>query len=312
MDTLLKGGLLTAAVALMAAPEAAKAQAAAPVIFEIEGPITDFDANAGTIEVMGVTINVPAGMMVQTPTSEFPLSELGAPMPGKRNGFVGGTGIVLGESLEGVVTATEVFTDLSENVVIGESTGFNDVERLTINGLPVRPIKNSRMRAAPVTDAFGFRINVSTVPAGTFVAAEGYLVQNRNGKVLYYHHLEAEAGELVNAGVPEVSINRAQCRDRGVGTARDELEVRGAVHLPTTVATGTAGGNIGLQIRFGASWQSVGTLVPVTADGVDPRFGEYRFNEGAFNFDGCPDEVRAEWINSGAKRAKSPVEARVD
>lgn len=283
-----------ATIALAVASGPVRAQVAG----EIEGPISRIDPAARTITVMGVTISVPEGTPIHTPTATgLTLEQLATGrMPGRtEEGFHGGTGIITGESTGGQFVASDVFSDLYEHVVVGEATGVDDATgRMTINGMPIRRSTDPRMPAAPAINGFGLRIVPASIDNGTLVAAEGYYSSSQ--RVLYYHALEADSADLVNDTATQVSILRADCRIRGGG--RDEIEVRGGVALP---------GNAFVQIRIPsptannpARFLSIGTVQAVEEPGTTPSQGLYRADFRNLNLidpitgaNECPTQVRA-------------------
>lgn len=251
----------------------------------------------GEMRVMGVLVKVLNTTPVHTPTNEHvALGDLaGAPLPGRGEpGFIGGTAIVTGDSLAGVLYATDVFTDFAENVIVGEATGIAEddelVTRATINKTIIQPSTDPRIPAGPPINSFGFAIDPTNIAEGSLVAAEGYFANNR----LYYHTLEADAGALVNPTVAEVSVLRAQCRIRGRN--RDELEVRGGTHTP-------ANGRVTIQRLvpnpnplLPGTWQNVNPInvAPVVDTTVVPQQGLYRYNATNLNLGAvCPAQVRA-------------------
>jgi hypothetical protein len=288
--TLLLG---TAAIALAAAATPARAQV--PVAdTEIEGPISAIDVTNGTITVMGITITVPPGTPVRTPTKTgLSLADFATgKMPGRsEEGFIGGTAIITGESVGGTFVANDVFSDLFEHVVVGEATApevtTKGVERLTVNGMKVRRSTDPRMPGAPPINGFGLRIDPESVQEGTLVAAEGYYSKGQN--TLLYHALEADSADLVDQVNTQVSILRADCRIRGGG--RDEVEVRGGVTIPADATV-----QIRLQInpRNPNAWTTIGTATAVADNTVNPPQGLYRADFRTLNLpDGCPAQVRA-------------------
>lgn len=287
-----------AAIALAVASGPARAQVTPPIAGEIEGPISAIDTAARTITVMGVTVSVPEGTPIHTPTAAgLTLDQLATGrMPGRtEQGFLGGTGIITGESTGGQFVATDVFSDLFEHVVVGEATGVDDATgRMTINNMPIRRSTDPRMPAAPPINGFGLRIVPASIDNGTLVAAEGYFSSSQ--RVLYYHALEADSADLVNDTATQVSILRADCRIRGGG--RDEIEVRGGVALP---------GNAFVQIRIPSPttgnpnrFLSIGTVQAVEEPGTSPSQGLYRADFRNLNLidpisgaNECPTQVRA-------------------
>lgn len=292
------------AVAAAAAPASAQLADVA-----IEGPmeiITPIDppqidpatgeSVIGEIKLMDVLIKVREGARIHTPTADITMRQLAeGPLPGRtEQGFHGGTGIITGESIGGVIFADDVFSDLFEHVVVGEATnpvpagnGF----RATVNNMALRRSSDSRMPAAPPINGFGFRIDPATITPGTLLAAEGYY--SKRQKILYYHALEADSATLLRPDITEVSILRAECRIRGGG--RDELSARGGVHNVDEPATGT----VQIQVPSGSGgWTNVGSAQavgdPATAN---PQQGEWRFDSRTQNFiNGCPETIRARFV----------------
>ncbi|MFO1048261.1 MAG: hypothetical protein U1E52_10235 [Geminicoccaceae bacterium] len=309
MSTRLLCGVSGLALACAAFAAPASAQLAD---VSIEGPIqsvTPFAAPVGDtigtravnvvgeMRVMGVLVKVLDTTPVHTPTNEHvTLGELAdGPLPGRSGpGFIDGTAIVTGDSLAGVLYATDVFTDFAEHVIVGEATGIAEddelVTRATVNKTIIQALTDPRMPAGPPINSFGFSIDPTNIAEGSLVAAEGYYANNR----LYYHNLEADAGALINPSVAEVSVLRAQCRIRGRN--RDELEVRGGTHTP-------ANGRVTIQRLvpnpnplLAGTWQNVApiNIAPVVDTTVTPQQGLYRYNAANLNLGAvCPAQIRA-------------------
>ena len=307
--------LATTMIAIATVANPAGAQVALPDV-EIEGPMTDLYAYddamtegtrsiIGTMTVLGATVKVLASAVVHTPTAASTdqasaiallkgLSGTGPRMPGRTsNGFISGTAIVIGESLGGVVYASDVFSDLFEHVIVGESTlpiVVNDqVSRATINNVIIRRITDPRMPGAPATNGLGLRIDVDAIDAGTLVAAEGYYSPSQN--TLWYHHLEADSALLADTVNTQVGILRADCRIRGGG--RDEVQVRGGVAIP---------GNASVQIRLPDPtprnpdrFTSIGIVTAVPVAGTNPPQGQFDadFRNLTIPSGVCPTRVRA-------------------
>jgi|GEM_PF-3729283 len=199
-----------------------------PVDMELEGRITAIVpdswgvACANVIAVMGVRVRVPVGTPIHTPVADFAFENLlGANLPGRNMpGFLGGTAIIIGESVDGVATAHTVFIEPSENVLIGEVTA-NQEGILQILGTEVRLIDDWRMLADASTEA-GFNVDLATTPNGSFAVAEGYLGSDG---VFHAFHIEAD-GDIVG-GLPQTSITRAWC------VPDQKLVARGASTTPT-------------------------------------------------------------------------------
>ncbi|WP_159717201.1 hypothetical protein [Geminicoccus flavidas] len=318
-----------AALALVAFASPANAQVALPGV-EIEGPISQITVPAqspytdpstgrsiiGEMKVMGATIRVLESALVHTPGASgvnaaaisllrglAGYKEDGSswPLPGRGNkpGFIGGTAIVVGESINGVIYANDVFSDMFENVIVGEATGRVEVSganvrRMSINGMPIVRSADTRIPAAPPINGFGLRIRPNSIVNGTLASAEGYYGDDG---VLYYHALEADSAELVNPDTTQVSILRASCRVRGGG--RDELEVRGGTVNPA---------NASVQIRLPLNpdrpnqFTSVGIVQAVPDNTVNPPQGLYRADFRNLNIPTgvCPSRVRAVILETSA------------
>lgn len=277
--------------ALMALP-AARAVAQALEGVEIEGPITA--ATADSITVMGIVVAVPTGTL-STPTNPaVPLTALAAPLPGRPQGFIGGTAIVEGTSTAGQVTAdpkpASVFSDVSENVVVGEATDpDNNPTTLHINGLALRESIDGRIPADPPHDGFGFEIDPGTIPTGRLLTAEGYW--SEADAALYWHDLESDDAQLVRPGQHEVSVLRARCRKEG-----EELEVRGGAHLPLP-STAQAIGRVRVTVVNGGGTAVAGPFtVPVTPVVDPPGFGRWRLSADDLALQTCLAAVRAELL----------------
>jgi hypothetical protein len=263
----------------------------------IEGRIDDIGPNS--ITVMGIKVHVPSGK-ADTPTrTGVDLIRLTDKLDGRDKGFIGGTAIVTGGSINGEVTATEVFSDVNENVVVGEVTSAsNSRGELEVNGLAMVPTNSSSVipPARPM-NIYGFEINPNTVDPGSLISIEGYLADD--GSKLYYHSLEADTGTPINSFKSEVSIARASCRDRADAN-KDELEIRGWVHkagMPTLSGTLPA---ITLTYpalttsRPPATTTGSAQIVPV-ADPAAPQYAQFRYRSSNRNLDGCPLKISASW-----------------
>jgi hypothetical protein len=316
-----------AALALIAFAGPAGAQVALPDV-ELEGPMTRVVAYEaatqdstgrrviGEMTVMGVPIKVLETALVHTPTAASTdvesaiaalhgFSDQAPRLQGRStNGFIGGTAIVIGESIGGVVYASDVFSDFAENVIVGEATApvlvNEQVSRATINNVIIRRITDARMPGAPATNGLGLRIDATQINPGTLVAAEGYYSPNQN--TLWYHHLEADDAPLANTTETQVGILRADCRVRGGG--RDEIQVRGGVAIP---------GNASVQIRIPSPtaanpnrFVSIGAVAAVPIAGSNPPQGQYDADFRNLTIPGgvCPSRVRAVVLegNLGATR----------
>lgn len=283
------GGATAVLAMLGLGPIAASAQTA-PIAAAIEGPITAITVNldgSGTLTVMSVLVQVPSGTPIRTPTAEgLSLQDLATgPLPGRSaEGFLGGTAIVDGTSVNGVFTASAVSSDLFENVVLGAITD---------------PDGDPRMPAGPARNGFGFEIDVASIPAGALTAAEGYY--SEADEVLYWHTLESDGGELLRPDVAEVSILRAQCRDRGAGSG-NELAVGGEVHTP-------AAGPVRIQRRTPANGRANVATITAVVDTEFPQFGSYPLSRTNLNLPGCPPLARARSLDPTTNAVLATAEA---
>jgi hypothetical protein len=255
--------------------------------FEIEGPIQAIGVPPGTITVMGVTIEVPEGTPIATPTADgLALADLlGASFLGRSStGFLGGTGIILGSTnADGTIEAEDVFVEVAENVLLGPLTA-NTIPSggnlgapgttFAVLGTVVMPTGDPRLPLVKTIE--GFNLNLGSVPPGTLVVAEGYFGSDG---ILYAHTIEAGAGTVVGPA-NQTSITRAICQPGG------RLEVRGA----STTA-------------------SVVTLLGRTQTAVlDPETGlaSFRFRIPTGQVGGCPSTVTV--TNSNGSSATASVE----
>ena len=268
------------------------------VPIELEGPIlsvSDNGGGTGVITVMGIVVNIPATATIHSPTATLTVSQLADPtlLPGRSQpGFIGGTAIIIGSSDGITTTAEDIFVEPAENVVVGIITDGSCADAdcsaptdfLEILGASLLRLTDPRIPANAPANAFGFAIDLSQgAPIGSLASVEGYFGQvavppNLN-PAIHYFILEAEGGVLRNPNIPEVSILRAQCRERDRGI---ELSVLGAVHTPADAVV-----EISDTVR-GTVFGSVAAIV----DAADPVFGSYDFDlSDNLNFLICPDSV---------------------
>jgi hypothetical protein len=278
-------------------------------ILGLEGPITRVLPGRNEVEVMGTRVIVPPGTPITTPsvnltelagTTNPLLLLLGDPLPGRTEpGFMGGTAIINGAvNPDGTLTATDFFTEPAENVLIGNvtvSACTNSVcagagNTLRINGVRMVPIRDPRLRFKPITNDFGFRVNlVGANVAGNAAAAEGYFASGR----FWYFLMEITGAPLLNPTQTEVSILRAQCRNDPDGI---QLDVLGGVHNPATGAVTISDTDNGTVF---------GQQNAVVAAG---EFGSYTFRlRNAVGFQTCPTSVTAQF---GGASATSDVDVR--
>lgn len=285
---------------LLAATGTARAQV--PEEFTVEGSITTVNPAAPSITIMGIAIPVPAGMMLATPTNPaVPLAALAAPLPGRATGFIGGTAIAEGTTLGGVVTLTDLSSDVVENVVVGEATA-NDGGGLKVNGLLVRPSTDPRL-PSNATNELGLAILPNTIALNSAVAVDGYFGDDGS---LYYHSLQADTAQLANPSKFEVGIGQPRCREEG-----GRLEIRGGVHDPLP-ATGTPPFPTGTVELFAVEADDSSELLTrtplqVQPEGDIPGMASYRFRDRDARLADCKGWIRAVYTPTGG----APVETKV-
>lgn len=299
------------------------ATASAQVLVEIEGPFsayTSLTPNSGEMSVMNNVVVVDAATEFISPTGSrssilrpngnplFTVNQWlrGSTYDGRRRpGLLGGTVIVTGEFdlATGKVIASEVFSDVAENVILGAITdnvcttaqcdGPGDFIRGN-NGPVFIPNKDPRLMALPITDAGLFKVDLTNKnlvgPPGapTTFGGEGYFsddkifpsLENPQEQALVYWAFEMGENRpdlLATPLVPEISSLRIRCTEGG------RLEVRGFVHAPVN-ADGSPAGGAGMPLTGGAG------TIRVTMD---------------FNRDGILQAN--ETINGGAPTADVPA-----
>ncbi|MCB1916389.1 MAG: hypothetical protein KDG52_11825 [Rhodocyclaceae bacterium] len=335
-----------AAIALaIAGLNLAQPALALEVPIELEGTVEEIAPTADTMVVMGIPVTVPRSTPIVTPTGDINAlaTELGtavgrpnvkplvlmrrfrvdgvdvlpAQLPGRSQiGFLGATATIVGSAVlddaTGAlvsITATSVFAEPAENVILGgitsvscstpDCSGPSDV--LTNLGRPLQRLDDPRIPALPVADDFGFAIDLSLLSGPLPSAVEGYYGEDQ---VMHYHTLSIDAGtsgiSLLNQGA-EVSILRAQC-DEGDGEL--DFEIRGATHDPssglvefTDSATGAFLGDVDVE-----------TVIDEVS-GQPTRFGTFRFRDTVDDptDQGCPANVTATFVDGGNVSAESPV-----
>jgi hypothetical protein len=326
--------MMSAAAAAALAGVCATANAQGTVVpLEIEGPLSLYTATtttSGELTVMNSKVLVNSATEFVSPTGArssilrpngSPLFNVtqwmrGATYNGQvRPGLIGSTVIVTGEydTATGLITASEVFSDISENVVLGVVTdancttaqcdGTNDYIRGNGATGPVFiPNKDPRLTALPITDGGLFRLNltrgapnalVGTAAAPTTFGGEGYFSQNKifpigsptpQEQALVYWAFElgeARPDLIANPGIPEISSLRIRC------TEGSRIEVRGFVHAPVN-PDGSPAGGAGMPTSGGVGRIRVvmttdaGTTTYLDEDGAPPTadlpatYGVYR------------------------------------
>ncbi len=143
-----------------------------------EGPISSITLQPdGSVimTVIGVTVKVPVGTPVHSPTRTLTLRQLAlrTRLPGRTEpGFIGGTALINGvvEVATGIFTATEMDVEPAENVLIGVVT---ESAPLRILNSEIAPITDARIPFSMVNQ-YGFNVTAPTIPVGTNISAAGY------------------------------------------------------------------------------------------------------------------------------------------
>jgi hypothetical protein len=261
----------------------------------LEGPISALSANpdgSGSITVMGVVVDIPAGTPITSPTAALTIVQAAdpAPLPGRMQpGFLGGTAIIEGDSVGGVNTAATLFMEPSENILGADVTSVPPAP-IAIAGIALAELTDPRIPAGPVMNDFGFEVDPATVPTGVDAVAEGYLSNDGTG-VFQYFLLAVADGTMINAAQTEVSVTRARCIAGANPGDPIELRVLGAVHDPAT-------GSVTIK-DFGPT-----TFGTVTAIADISPFGLYSLvlrNNPAFQV--CPASVTVEFNGATAVAA---------
>lgn len=237
-----------------------------------EGPISSITLQPDgsvVMTVIGVTVTVPVGTPVRSPSRSLTLRQLAlrTRLPGRSQpGFIGGTALVNGvvDVAAGTFTATDMVVEPAENVLIGVVT---QASPLCILNSEIVPGTDARIPFSMVNQ-FGFAITAPTIPLGTNAAAEGYYASGK-----FQTFLLELTGDfpLVNPN-SQINIIRAQCRERGPSTQRgDEVTMRGFYHARN-------GGLPEIQIFRvdGLVETLLGNATPIP-DATLPKFGVWNF-----------------------------------
>lgn len=298
------GWLLPALLLGAAAPASAQICAPTDPVFLAEGPVSAATYNptdgSGTITAMGVTFRVTPQTPVSTPTAALNMERFAdsTPFPGRsQGGFLGATVIATGcvkfEAGVPVAVADDVFSDVSENVVLGVVTAPLVDGSFAANGQPVSLLTDSRMPAHPISNAFGFAVTPESMTVNTNVALEGYY-GNQDPKKLNVWAVELDGGQLVDSG-PQISIQRYRCTN--------DIELRGGIY-PSGGAC-----NFGAPLSL-ALFDGNNNPIPfvakdlVVTNGIAPaaEFCAYRLRPAVSQ---CPASVRVELRLNGSKIAEA-------
>lgn len=200
-------------------------------LFAIEGKITAFDRTARTVTANGVTIALPAGLLVSTANLDGPpnltFEQLTDPAQQATRSIIGATVIAEGNITNSVTAgvncisfvATAAFFEMAENVLLGVLHNIDtQAGTFKVNGQTVRMNTDPRFPSA-LLDLGGKPIALASLIGfeGTAVSVEGWM---ENG---VFNAVLAETEAITRApGVDAVAISRAQRR-------ANELRVDGSV-----------------------------------------------------------------------------------
>jgi hypothetical protein len=249
---------------------------------EIEGTVSGIAADGTgvkmTVNGIDVRFAVSATNKLSTPAGALTITQLldTSPLPGRAStGFEAGTAIVIGkfDSNTKQLAASEITIEPSENVIVGGITRNDDgpPRQIEVNGVLIALIEDTRLKAAPVRNEFGFDVKPETITIDMPASVEGYF----SGGKFHAFVLEVDGPALLVNANPQVSVLRAQGRSRG---AEYDLDARGAI----TTSHATVGqtqrieiyrvdvvGGVPVENRIG------GLQVRVIAGG----FSKWRFDE---------------------------------
>ncbi|MFN4024862.1 MAG: hypothetical protein ACK4MQ_08515 [Hyphomonas sp.] len=320
------------------------AVASAQVVpLEIEGPVSAYEATTpetGILTIMGQLVHVYENTEFVTPTSDRSQTQRpnnpnrpltanqwlrGERFEGRRRpGFLGGTLIVTGfwdplmNAGAGGIYAEEVFSDISENVILGVITA-NSCATPACNGpddfiegngsTKFVDNKDQRLPAQPIVDAGLFELNLTGANlVGTTFGGEGYYsddpVYPRSApaeQALVYWDFELgdlRPDLLLRRDQREVSVLRVRC------TVGDRLEVRGWVHQAMNAQGVGPNANVGtMRITMRPPGA---TIVQVSeADFVleiNPAYARYQVRADVPN---CAEEVEVDWMINGISVAST-------
>ncbi|GEO39385.1 hypothetical protein SAE02_35330 [Skermanella aerolata] len=325
-SVLYTSALLSTAMAAVSLPAQAQTRPQTPV--EFEGPIQSIEEDGSDVKlkVNGIVVTIPNGLItgggsdgVHTPTARLTsVADVVSttPFAGRPGtyGFVGGTAIVVGISGDGGVTATDVFMEPAENVILGavtaNSPGDFRVEGVKVYLLAPSSAKPSyppgipfdpRLPGLPMKNELGFAIDPAKVQVYADAALEGYFGKDVDGKDAFYAFSIDSVSDVEDPN-PTVSILRAQCRVRS--TTQVEWEIRGGVYPWVQGAT------IGVYPPSTAfnGGRAYATNFAVPQDTVDPKAGAFRYTAKPNATGGCPSSVVVKF--NGAPDAVANVEVR--
>lgn len=338
------------AVALTGVFAAANAQV---VPLEIEGPVsavTATTAETGFVTVMGQQVYYDENTAFVTPTSDKtktkrpnnpnrPLTATqwlrGDNFEGRRRpGFLNGTLIVTGfwdPALNGTggIYAEEIFSDISENVILGVITANNCAtpgcngpnDFIEGNGATkFLDNKDQRLPAGPIVDAGLFELDLTgaNLVGGTF-GGEGYYsddpvyprsaaTKTEQGLIYWDFELGDIRPDLLKTKLSrEISVLRIRC------TAGGRLEVRGWVHQPVSPTGVSLNGTAATgSIRATMNLPGGGTFVATSNDLVAEINNAYAGYQLRADVNACADTVKVDWLPQGGGAPLATITAPVD
>lgn len=307
--------------AIVASLLALGAGSAAAVPFEVEGIATQITKKAeivsgvptiGKLVCNGADIYLTNTTVITTPTTTIGIDQLvdPTPFPQRATAFLNGTCIADGDTnAQGNAIAANLYVEPAENVLVGPVTRPNNAGPLKIMGVRVirltNATTNSRIHAPLPTNAYGFEIDINSIPDGDEASAEGYVVPAAGSTpaTLYAYAIETTGGTILpDRAASMVAIQRADARVDG---AQGKMEVRGGCMFdPLSPAVNTRNVTIEVQayntanpprlVWFPVPDEDTGNAATCTRD-PGTNFGVYRLRNDAFTLPGgvAPTRVRA-------------------
>lgn len=274
---------------------------AGALVYEVEGKITAYDRTNRTITANGMTLRVPATLLVKTEdldatVGNITFEALTDPMHEGQRSIIGGTVISVGDITSNATTtgncisfvATSVYVEFAENVLSGTLSNVNVSDNsFRVNGALVRMNVDPRW-PHKLLDAGGNEITISQMVGfeGTLVSVEGYFDATQG--VLYGVTVETEV-ITQQAGKDGVAItfaegrtDNSELRVSGVNTRNSQNVFAGSVSVHAgglnSTATGCAGPLLGSATvnQVDGSWsfrQRPAPTIPTKVCAVSPLGG---------------------------------------
>lgn len=292
------------AVGLLMETAAVQAQVAPAAEFAVEGPISAIDPVAGTITAQGMTVVVPADLVLGgtsgiTGATLNRLLDTNAPgrvrsifgstteNPGYTGGTLKGAGVIERTANGRVFRLTEAVVELAENVLAGELDSVDVANNsFVINGVNCKMNPDQRF-PSEILDAGAEPITINDLATqiGGLITVVGYF---HNG-IQYAVTVETEVVPTT-PGSDTVRITRAEGRNRDRN--RSELKVLGIV---TPFEAG-----VNITITDPSNGAVLG-VVPVVQDAAIPTQGTFQLRRT--NLAATPARVRATSTNGGVHEA---------